>query len=80
MGETANYRVHVIYQPDTHFLRSQESALNMGLAERISKALDDGKKTALIFATHKFMGQKELSDMGITYCQLPYAIHRVMGD
>jgi adenine-specific DNA-methyltransferase len=80
VGETANYRVYVIYQPDTHFLRSQESALNMALAERISKALKESKKTALVFATHKFMGQKELSEMGIVYCQLPYAIHRVMGD
>lgn len=80
VGETDNYRVHVIYEPDTHFLRSQESALNMPLAERISKDLEESKKTALIFATHKFMGQKELSEMGITYCQLPYAMHRVMGD
>lgn len=80
VGETSNYRVHVIYQPDTHFLRSQESALNMPLAERISRALGEGKKTALVFATHKFMGQKELGEMGIVYCQLPYAIHRVMGD
>jgi adenine-specific DNA-methyltransferase len=80
VGETANYRVYVIYQPDTHFLRSQESALNMALAERISKVIKESKKTALVFATHKFMGQKELSEMGIVYCQLPYAIHRVMGD
>ncbi len=79
VGETENYRVHVIYEPDTHFLRSQESALNLPLAERISKGLEESKKTALVFATHKFMGQKELSEMGITYCQLPYAIHRVMG-
>lgn len=79
VGETANYLVHVIYEPDTHFLRSQESALNMPLAERIKKGLEGSKKTALVFATHKFMGQKELSEMGITYCQLPYAIHRVMG-
>jgi len=80
VGETANYRVHVIYEPDREFLRSQESAFNMHLAERISKGLNGGKKTALVFATHKFMGQKDLSDMGIVYCQLPYAIHRVMGD
>lgn len=80
VGETANYRVHVIYEPDREFLRSQESALNMPLAERISKGLDGSKKTALVFATHKFMGQKELAEMGIVYCQLPYAIHRVMGD
>lgn len=79
VGETGNYRVHVIYEPDREFLRSQESALNMPLAERISKGVDGSKKTALVFATHKFMGQKDLSDMGIVYCQLPYAIHRVMG-
>ena len=80
VGETPNYRVHVIYQPDTSFLRSQESALNMPLAKSIFKALEESKKTALVFATHKFMSQKELSEMGITYCQLPYAIHKVMGD
>jgi adenine-specific DNA-methyltransferase len=51
----------------------------MPLVERIAKGLEESKKTALVFATHKFMGQKELSEMGITYCQLPYAIHRVMG-
>lgn len=78
IGETDQYRVHVIYKPDAAFLRSGESALNASLAASISKAR--GKKTALVFSTHKFMGQKELTEMGVTYCQLPYAIHRVMGD
>lgn len=78
VGETEQYRVHVIYKPDSAFLRSGESALNADLAASISKSR--GKKTALVFATHKFMGQKELTEMGVTYCQLPYAIHRVMGD
>lgn len=80
IGETENYRVHLIYKPDLAFLRSGESALNMPLAKSISAARDGTGKSALVFATHKFMGQKELTDMGITYCQLPYAIHRVMGD
>lgn len=78
IGETDQYRVHMIYKPDADFLRSGESALNANLAASISKSR--GKKTALVFATHKFMGQKELTEMGVTYCQLPYAIHRVMGD
>lgn len=78
VGETDQYRVHVIYRPDAAFLRSGESALNAALAASISKSRS--KKTALVFATHKFMGQKELTEMGVTYCQLPYAIHRVMGD
>ena len=50
VGETMNYGVYVIYESDTHFLRSQESALNMPLAERISKSLQDSKKTGLVFA------------------------------
>jgi len=80
IGQTENYRVHLIYKPDLAFLRSGESALNMPLAKSISAARENTGKSALVFATHKFMGQKELTDMGITYCQLPYAIHRVMGD
>ncbi|MBI1274458.1 site-specific DNA-methyltransferase [bacterium] len=78
VGETDNYRVHLIYKPDLAFLRSGESALNMPLAESVAQAR--GKKTALVFATHKFMGQKELTGMGITFCQLPYQLHRIMGD
>ena len=49
--------------------RSQESALNIPLAERISKGVDGSKRRRSSSATHKFMGQKDLSDMGIVYCQ-----------
>jgi len=28
----------------------------------------------------KFMSQKELTRLGVEFCQLPYAIHRIMGD
>jgi len=80
IGETDHYRVHLLYQPDEKYLRSNESALNMPLAERITKSRKDSKKKSLVFATQKFMGQKELTDMGIIFCQLPYAIHRVVGD
>jgi len=78
VGETDSYRVHLVYKPELAFLRSGESALNMPLAQSIAKAR--GKKTALVFATHKFMGQKELTDMGVTFCQLPYQLHRIVGD
>ena len=80
IGETENYRVHLVYKPELEFLRAGESALNMPLAKSIFEGRKDTGKTALVFATHKFMGQKELTEMGIIYCQLPYAIHRVMGD
>lgn len=35
-------------------------------------------KGALVFATHKFMGQDALTPLGITFAQLPYALHRRM--
>ena len=79
IGETDKYRVHLVYKPDLAFMRGNESALNMPLAKSIAKAREDSKKTALVFASQKFMGQKELTEMGIVFCQLPYALHRIVG-
>ena len=33
------------------------------------------KQTAVVFATHKSMGQRELAAMGITFAQLLYSIN-----
>ena len=37
------------------------------------------KKQKLVYATAKYMGQNELNEHKITFCQLPYAIHKIMG-
>ncbi|MBF0559666.1 MAG: site-specific DNA-methyltransferase [Nitrospirae bacterium] len=77
VGETDLYEVYLIYKPDIAFLRGSDSALNdiklKVIADRHSK------KEKLVFATAKYMGQKELSTQNITFCQLPYAIHKVVG-
>ena len=77
VGETALYEVYLIYTPDVAFLRGNESALNdiklKAIADRNSR------KEKLVFATAKYMGQKELSAQNITFCQLPYSIHKVVG-
>ena len=65
---------YLIYEPKLTFLRSANSALNADRADRIAKQAKTKKKTALVFATHKFMGQKELTDMNITFCQLPFVV------
>lgn len=70
--ETSDQLFYLIYEPKLTFLRSTDSALNSDRAERIAKQAKAKKKTALVFATHKFMGQKELTEMGITFCGLPY--------
>jgi len=79
IGETDLYRVHLLYQPDAAWLASDAAALTEAQAERIAAANKD-RKTALVFAPAKFLSQRELSRHGITFCQLPYAIHRLLGD
>ena len=73
--ETSDRLFYLIYEPDLTFLRSTDSALNSDRAERIAKQAKKKQKTAVVFATHKFMGQKELTEMGITFCGLPYEIY-----
>lgn len=80
IGENDVYRLHLVYRPDKEWLRSNDAALNSTLAETIKKG-NKGRKKALVFAAVKFMGQKELTkDFNIEFCQLPYALHRVLGD
>ncbi|MCH9845483.1 MAG: site-specific DNA-methyltransferase [Alphaproteobacteria bacterium] len=78
VGETDIYQIYLIYKPDIAFLRSNDSALNGTRAELISKHQPKGK-TKLVFATAKYMSQKDLTAHKITFCQLPYSIHRIIG-
>jgi len=77
VGETDLYEVYLIYKPDIAFLRGNGSALNDIKLKAI--AARNSKKEKLVFATAKYMGQKDLSEQHITFCQLPYAIHKVVG-
>jgi hypothetical protein len=36
-------------------------------------------KRSIVFAVAKFMSQKELTKERIEFCQLPYAVHRILG-
>ena len=46
-------------------------------ADQIAKACKETGKKAYVYAPQKFVSQKELTDMGITFCQLPYNVHRI---
>lgn len=78
IGETELFRIHLFYQPDSAWLRSNEAALN---SEKVKTILGNNpsRKRSLVFAVAKFMSQKELTAQRIEFCQLPYAIHRIMG-
>jgi len=79
IGETELFRIHLFYQPDTAWLRSNEAALNADRVAMIAKKNKTGKR-AIVFAVAKFMSQKELTKQRIEFCQLPYAVHRILGD
>jgi adenine-specific DNA-methyltransferase len=79
IGETESHRVHLLYQPDKAWLRSNDAALTEQVVDDIVATNRTGKKT-LVFAAAKFMGQRDLTKRGVDFCQLPYAIHRILGD
>ena len=57
--------------------QSSKSALDGERAEQIAKVCKETGKSAYVYAPQKFVSQKELTGMGITFCQLPYNIHRI---
>lgn len=79
IGETESHRVHLLYQADKKWLRSNDAALTEQQVDEIVATNKTGKKT-LVFAAAKFMGQRDLTKRGVDFCQLPYAIHRILGD
>ncbi|MGY4877123.1 site-specific DNA-methyltransferase [Vreelandella aquamarina] len=79
IGETDLFRIHLFYQPNTEWLRSNEAALNAERVAAIEQSNKSGKR-AIVFAVAKFMSQKELTARRIEFCQLPYAVHRILGD
>ena len=70
----------VIYKPNIKFLRSNDSALSLDRKESIQKIMKRRKcNKAIVFASVCFYSLKKLSQDHITFCQLPFAIHRIVG-
>ena len=68
-----DYYLH--YQPDLEFLSSDEAILKQEHAERIRETSHQNDKKAIVYAAGNYIGQRQLTKMGITFCQLPYALH-----
>ena len=71
-SDKLNY--HLLYQPDLKFLCSNDAVLNEDRAKRISAGAREQGRKAVVFAAAKYIGQRELSAWGITFCQLPYEL------
>ena len=63
------------YKPDLDYLCSNESMLNLERAERVNAHSRQRGKKAIVYAAGKYMSQRVLTEMGITFCQLPNALY-----
>ena len=66
---------YLLYKPDLEYLRSDAAILNLERAERIRDASRENGKKAIVYAAGNYIGQRELTKMGIIFCQLPDALH-----
>ena len=67
---------YLLYEPDVDWLCSNEGILNEARARRISAASRGSGRKAVVFGPGKYIGQRDLTPMGITFCLLPYEMHR----
>ena len=67
---------YLIYKPSLAYLRSDEPILKQPEAKRISASIKRQGRKATVFAPAKYIGQRTLTQMGITFCQLPYGMHQ----
>ena len=67
---------YLLYKPSREWLESNEGILNEDRAKRISAASRGAGRKAVVFGPGKYIGQRDLTDMGITFCQLPYEMHQ----
>ena len=66
---------YLLYEPNVEWLSGNEGILNEARAKRISAASSGNGRKAVVFGPGKYMGQRDLTPMGITFCQLPYEMH-----
>ena len=66
---------YLLYEPDIDWLSSNEGILNEERARRISAASRGSDRRAIVFGPGKYIGQRDLTPMGVTFCQLPYEMH-----
>ena len=66
---------YLLYKPDLEYLRSEEAILKSERAERIRDINHQNRVKAIVYAPGKYIGQRQLTEMGITFCQLPHVLN-----
>lgn len=74
IGESAKYRVYMLYKPDIEYLK--RTALTLDWC-RALPAWKSGDKRRLVFAPAKYVDDETANLYGVDFCQLPYEIYRL---
>ena len=64
----------LLYQPDVDWLRDGHGMLSADRAERIGDDARAHGRKAVVFGPGKYVGQRELTGSGVTFCQIPYEL------
>ena len=72
---------NLLYKDNLEWLCSNAGMLTAERAKRIGDAVSASAeaKRAIVFAPGKYIGQRELTAQRITFCQIPYEMHRGAG-
>ena len=65
----------LLYEPDVEWLRGGRGMLSADRARRIGAAARKNDRKAVVFGPGKYIGQRDLTNMGVTFCQIPYELH-----
>lgn len=71
IGESKQYDVYLLYEPDLEYLKN--TALTLDIARNLPKG--SGKKR-LVFAPTKYLDSIHLDQHRIDFCQLPFEIYK----
>ncbi len=68
---------YLIYEPDIEWLQTNESVLTAPRAEAIGAMCRERDRSAVVFATARYIPQDELKDMRVMFAQLPFAVQQI---
>ena len=63
---------HLLYEPDLARLCAPDLMLTETRATRIANAARVQSKRAIVFGPGKYISQRALTQIGVTFCQIPY--------
>ena len=69
---------YLLYEPSVEWLRSDDAVLDERRADRIGAAVRERGREGIVFGAARYISQRDLTvEHDITFCQLPYEIHRL---